>query len=113
MANLAQDVIDIARRQNGLTFRYPSFDQRDFFRAEREVTIGFDLAIVYVDSSNLFHTDKALAVFGIDPKHHCAVLAGLKIIPWQTARHGARYFKPAQKVWMRLHASSKTLSAVA
>jgi hypothetical protein len=113
MVNGAQDVIDIARGQNGLTFGDPALDQLNLFGAERSVAMRFDLAIVDVDRGNLFHVDTTLAVFGINPKHHRAVLADPKVIVWQIARHGAPYFKPAQKVWMRLHASSNTLSAVA
>ena len=113
MVNGAQDVIDISCCQNGLTFGNPSLDQGDLIRAEWAVAMRLYLAVVDVDGGNLFHVDAALAVLGIDPKHHRAVFADPKVIVWQIARHGAPYFKPAQKPWMRLHASSNTLSAVA
>ncbi len=139
----AQDVVDIARRQQRLALGDPGVDGGPVFARKFPVAVRFDLAVADVDDRDLVHLDPPVPVLGVHAVGDRAVFADPEVIvgegsghrvpalgsaqPWQarprvreqltpgSADPQARrgHFSPAVNAWIRLQASSSAASEVA
>ncbi len=108
MINSAVDVIDGTVRQMRQALRNSTRDGRCLSRAQHLITVRLEVPAIGIDDRNLIHLDHPIAIFGVQPKDHSAVLANAKIKLWQVV-----HASPVQKVMMRWQASVSASSDVA
>jgi len=129
-----QDVVGFTRGQQVLPPGKPVADRLQIGLRDCPAPVRADIAGLHVDDRDLVHLDPALAVSGIDPEHRGAIFADAEVVVRQIChrtrpvlrqhyagraalskppRASSPYRSPAQKVWMRRHASSSAASEVA
>ena len=108
LVNDPMDVIHVARGQNGEAGFHPISDHCFLGWTEYGVTLRLEVTPVGVHHGYLIHLDPPFAVFRIDPKDRCAIVADAKIELWQIC-----HVSPLQKSMMRWQASLSASSEVA